>query len=115
MSAKGDRPGDLKNICLPPRCVHVRNEDLDWEIYQQLACGKARTPADFTAAGYEPDIVEASLSRLEEAMLIGRDGDAIRVLSFQESLLLCQLKHGEEDFVVENGVIRVRDGEGRKD
>jgi hypothetical protein len=91
----------------------VRDEDLDWEIYHLLLDGKVRTAADLLAAGYGESLVEASLGRLEKCLLIEREGGSVRVLSFQESLLLCQLKNEDESpLVLENGVIRVRtDGE----
>jgi hypothetical protein len=94
----------------------VRDEDLDWEIYHALLDGKVRTATGLVAAGYEGSLVEASLGRLGKAFLIEREGDSVRVLSFQESLLLCQLKNGEESpLLFENGVIRVKTGEERKD
>jgi hypothetical protein len=87
----------------------VRDEDLDWEIYHAISDGKARTVADLGAAGYDPVLVEASLCRLERSHLIERKGDAVRPLSFQEALLLCQLANDRESPVcIENGVIQVR-------
>ena len=108
-------PRSLKNISSPPRWVRVRDEDLDWEIYHALLDGKVRSASDLVAAGYEASLVEASLGRLGKALLIEREGDAVRTLSFQESLLLCQLKNEEGcPLVIENGVIRVKNGEERK-
>jgi hypothetical protein len=87
----------------------VRDEDLDWEIYHALLDGRARTAADLSAAGYDPIRVEASLCRLERYLLVERSEDAVRPLSLQESLLLCQSRNGEDcPFFVENGVIRVK-------
>jgi hypothetical protein len=94
----------------------VRDEDLDWEIYHALLDGKVRTAADLAAAGYDSPLAEASLGRLEKAFLIERRGDAVRPLSFQEALLLCRLKN-ERDCILslEDGVIRVKTGEERKE
>jgi hypothetical protein len=104
-------PRSLKNISSPPRWVRVRDEDLDWEIYHALVDETVRTIADLAAAGYDPAHVEASLGRLEKSHLIERRGDAVRPLSFKEAILLCQAKNDEScPFVVENGVIRPRNG-----
>jgi hypothetical protein len=93
----------------------MRDEDLDWEIYHALLDETARSAADLAAAGYNPALVEASLGRLEKSHLIERRGDAVRPLSFQEAILLCQATNDEIcPFVVENGVIRVRTDEERK-
>ena len=93
----------------------MRDEDLDWEIYHVLIEGKVRTAADLADAGYDPLLVEASLGRLEGALLIERKGDGIRPLSFQEAILLCQARNEEDSpLVFENGVIRVKRTEERK-
>ena len=91
----------------------MRDEDLDWELYHAVADGKARTMADLAARGHDPARVEASVGRLERAFLVERQGDSVRALSFQESILLCQLKNERgSPLVLENGVLRVkRDGE----
>jgi hypothetical protein len=94
----------------------VRDEDLDWEIYHALLEGRIRTAAELSACGYDPGLVEASLCRLEGALLIERKGDEVRPLSFQESILFCQLKNGKDSpLCLENGVIRVKTGEERKE
>jgi len=93
----------------------VRDEELDWEIYHALQDGKTWTVRDLVGMGYEPGQVEASLRRLEKALLIERTGDGARPLSFQEAVLLCQIKNESGNpLCFENGVIRVRkDGEGK--
>jgi hypothetical protein len=94
----------------------MRDEELDWEIYHALADGKARTVADLAACGYDPALAGAALARLEKAHLVECDGASVRVLSFQESLLLCQLMHEEgSPLVLGNGVIRVRTGGERRE
>jgi hypothetical protein len=93
----------------------VRDEDLDWEIYHALLDGKARTTGDLVAAGYDPLQIEGSLARLENSCLIERQGDAVRILSVQESILLCQVKNAKESpLCFENGVIRLKTEQERK-
>jgi len=91
----------------------VRDEELDWEIYHALQDGKTRTMGDLVGLGYEPAEIEASLRRLEKALLIERIGDAARPLSFQEAILLCEARNDvNSPICFENGVIRARrDGE----
>ena len=94
----------------------MRDEERDWEIYHALHDGKTRTAGDLVARGYARGDVEASLSRLEKAFLVERSGDEVRVLSFQESLLLCQMTHEEGcPLFLENGVIRARTGGERRE
>ena len=96
------------------RLVRVRDEDLDWEIYHTLLYGRARTTRDLEAAGFDPAMVDESLSRLEGALLIERRGDAVRPLTFQEAILRCRLKNEKESpLVFKDGVVRVRKEEER--
>jgi DNA-binding transcriptional ArsR family regulator len=94
----------------------VRNEELDWKIYHQLPAGGSMTVGDLVQAGYDPLTVEASLARLEEAGLIERRGETVRPLSFQEAILLCQVRNDRESpFCIENGIIRTKTGKERKE
>lgn len=105
-----------KTIWFLPRLVRVRDEDLDWEIYHRLPTGGTLTVEDLVRAGYYPSTVEASLARLEEAGLIERRGETVRALSFQEAILLCKLRNDRESpFCIENGIIRVKTAEERKE
>jgi hypothetical protein len=93
----------------------VRDGDLDWEIYHALPAGEVRTVGDLVKAGYDPAMVEVSLSRLERSCLIERTGDSVRTLSFQEAFILCCMKNDRESpFYIENGLIKLRREEGRK-
>ena len=93
----------------------MRDEEIDWAVYHALQEGKIRTVRDLEATGYNPSLIEASLSRLEKFHLVGRAGDSVKLLSFQESLLLCQAKNDETcPFIVENGIIRARPERERK-
>jgi len=93
----------------------VQDEDIDWSVYHALLDGKARTLSDLACLGYEPRLIEESVLRLEKYYLVERDGELVRVLSFRESLLLCQAKNdGTCPFIVENGIIRARSEQERK-
>ena len=93
----------------------MRDEETDWSVYHALKEGEIWTVKDLEAMGYNRSLIEASLCRLEKSHLVERKGDSVRRLSFQESLLLCQLKNDETcPFVVENGIIRTRPEQGRK-
>ena len=93
----------------------MRDEERDWEIYHAFQDGKTRTAGDLAALGYARGDVEASLSRLEKAFLVERSGDAVRVLSFQESLLLCQMANDRDSPIcIEKGVIRARQPPGQE-
>ena len=93
----------------------MRDEDLDWAIYHALPPGGTLTVGDLVRAGYDPNLIEASLSRLENSCLIERRGDSVRPLSFQEALVLCCMKNdGESPVCIEDGVIRLRPGKGEE-
>ncbi|MDD1669930.1 MAG: MarR family transcriptional regulator [Methanomicrobiales archaeon] len=93
----------------------MRDADLDWEIYHVLVDGRIRTASGLAECGYDSAAVEASLRRLERALLIERRGDEVRTLSFRESLLLCQLKNDDTSpFCLDDGIIRAKTSEERK-
>ncbi|MDD1660985.1 MAG: MarR family transcriptional regulator [Methanomicrobiales archaeon] len=92
----------------------MQDGDIDWSVYHALLDGKAGTMQDLAGMGYDPRLIEESVRRLERYYLVERSGDSLRILSFQESLLLCQAKNDETcPFVVENGVIRTRPDQGK--
>lgn len=89
----------------------MREEDLDWAVYHGIPQTGSITVGDLAAAtGFEPGAVMASLERLERYLLIRRSGEAVRLLSIQESLIECQCRHTRDDlpFVIENGVVRAK-------
>ena len=93
----------------------MQDEEIDWAVYHALLDGKARNLQDLSCVGYDPRLIEESLRRLERYYLIEREGDSVRVLSFHESLLLCQAENDEScPFIVENGIIRARTEQERK-
>jgi len=60
-----------------------------------------------TLSGLDAPEVESSLVRLQQALLIERTGDAVRALSFGESLIRTQVKYSDDlPFIIENGVIK---------
>ncbi|HQD25334.1 MULTISPECIES: hypothetical protein [Methanoculleus] len=92
----------------------MREEDLDWAVYHGIPQSGSITVEDLVATtGFEPGAVRASLERLEHYLLIRRSGEAVRLLSIEESLIECQCRHTKEDlpFVIENGVIRAKRGD----
>ncbi len=93
----------------------MRDEKIDWSVYHALLHGKVCTLQDLASIGYEPRLIEESVRRLEKYHLVERAGDAVRALSFHESLLLCQAKNDETcPFFIENGIIRARPERERK-
>ena len=93
----------------------MRDEELDWSVYHALLEGKACTLQDLAGLGYDPRFIEESVRRLEMYYLVERSGASVRVLSFQEALLLCQAKNDETcPFIVENGIVRARSEQDRE-
>jgi hypothetical protein len=89
----------------------MRDEDLDWLCYTTLSRGErsATVPELAAATGLAEDAVAAAAVRLEQALLVRCEGDRVRLLSVQESLLLCQQRYGpKQPYVIENGVVRAR-------
>lgn len=89
----------------------MRDEDIDWLCYTTLSRGRtaASVPELAALTGLAEETVAASAARLEQALLVRRTGDGIRLLSVQESMLLCQQRYGpKQPYVIENGVIRPR-------
>jgi hypothetical protein len=88
----------------------VREEDLDWAVYHGIPQTGSITVGDLAAAtGFEPGAVMASLERLERYLLIRRSGEAVRLLSVQESLIECQCRYTDDmPFFIENGVIKAK-------
>jgi len=88
----------------------MKDEDADWLIYH-LAARSPSTTADglARASGLDLPAVEKSLERLERNLLIEHREGRVRVLSINEALLLCQIKHTKDlPYTIENGVIRER-------
>jgi hypothetical protein len=57
--------------------------------------------------------VEASAARLEQRMIVEREGESLRAMTVGESLAKCQINSSESSLlIIENGVIRVRKEDG---
>lgn len=94
-------------------CVQVKNEDRDWQVYHILADDPDQDEETLSGkAGCTRDVVEASLSRLEAAFLVGKGQAGWRVLSIPETILCSQARYDTSaPFSIENGVIRLRKGQ----
>jgi hypothetical protein len=89
----------------------MRDEDIDWRCYTALSrgSGSATLTELAAAAGVSEETAALSVSRLEHALLAERKEDRVRLLSVQESLLLCQLRYAPDcPFEIVDGVIRAR-------
>ena len=77
-------------------------------IYHIIAREPGVTTENLAAAsGFDVATTESSLARLQQAFLIERNEDKVRVLSFGESLIKNQVKYSEDlPFVIENGLIK---------
>jgi hypothetical protein len=88
----------------------VKEEDADWLIYHILVKQPSISAEDLAVkSGLEPDDVGASLKRLEQYLLIDYADGKVRVLSFGEALIRCQIKYAKDlPYTIENGVIKQR-------
>jgi hypothetical protein len=88
----------------------VKEADVDWQIYHQIPQTGLVTVGDLAARNsLDPDVVEASLARLERSCLVERKGNTVRLLSFGEALIHNQVKYEKDlPFMIENGVIKER-------
>jgi hypothetical protein len=90
----------------------VKEEDADWLIYHLLVKEPSISSEGLvTASGLDPGAVDASLRRLERYLLIEQVEGTVRVLSFGEALIRCQIKYSQDlPYTMENGVIKQRKG-----
>ena len=88
----------------------MKEEDADWLIYHIIVKEPSISVDDVvTASGLDPDVVDASLKRLERYLLIERTEGKLRVLNFGEALIRCQIKDSDDlPYTFENGVIKAR-------
>jgi hypothetical protein len=88
----------------------VKDEDCDWQIYHLIPEGTATTREELgLKSGLDPEVVAASLGRLERSCLISCSGSSVRLLSFGEALIQNQFKYEKDlPYTIENGVIRAR-------
>jgi hypothetical protein len=88
----------------------VKEEDTDWLIYHLLVKDPSLTAEDLaTESRLDRCVVDASLKRLEQYLLIEPVEGHVRVLSFGEALIRCQIKYSKDlPYTMENGVIKQR-------
>jgi DNA-binding MarR family transcriptional regulator len=88
----------------------VKEEDTDWLIYHLLVKEPSISAEGLvSASGLDPSAVDASLKRLEGYLLIEQVEGKVRVLSFGEALIRCQIKYSQDlPYTMENGVIKQR-------
>ena len=88
----------------------MKQEDTDWLIYHLIPEGTPTTSAILsTRSGLDKTTVDKSLTRLEQACLIQKNGEEVRMLSFGEALIRNQAKYDDDlPFTIENGVVKAR-------
>ena len=88
----------------------MKEEDADWLLYHIIVKEPSISAEGVvTASGLDPDVVDASLKRLERYLLIERTEGKLRVLNFGEALICCQIKYSDDlPYTFENGVIKAR-------
>ena len=88
----------------------MKEEDADWVIYHLIVQEPSITVEGLiSASGLDPCVVDASLGRLEQYLLIERTKGKLRVLNFGEALIRCQIKYLQDlPYTFENGVIKER-------
>ena len=88
----------------------MRDEEFDWAIYCLISRGTATTRESINdILNLDLDTIEDSLRRLEQSLLIGREGTKLRVLSISESIVCCQAKYEKDTPIyVEDGLIKVK-------
>jgi DNA-binding MarR family transcriptional regulator len=88
----------------------VKEEDTDWLIYHLLVKEPSISAEGLvSASGLDPSAVDASLKRLEGYLLIEQVEGKVRVLSFGEAVIRCQIKYSQDlPYTMENGVIKQR-------
>jgi len=86
----------------------VKEEEIDWLIYHQIAGCNTITIDELARKNSLPeDIVGASVGRLQRHLLIESRAGAMHALSVNESLIRCQIKYDTSlPYSIENGVIK---------
>jgi hypothetical protein len=100
-----------KYILAPAQFIYVKEEDLDWLVYHLITGCNGETCAGLVrATGCPEPVIEASLNRLENYMLVEREGSWFQPLSPIEMMVKCQSRYDKNSpIVIEHGVIRARD------
>lgn len=86
----------------------MKDEHIDWLIYHLIEPTGSVALEDLTErSGLDPATVKESVLRLEKSMLIEQLKGKVRLLSFGESLIRCQVRYDPSlPYTIENGVIK---------
>lgn len=89
---------------------HQKDCDTDWALYHMLTDEKPVMIAELVKrSGWSRDVVEASLSRLENNCLIAVMGESVSLLSLSDMLMLNEMLHAPDMPVyIENRVIKAK-------
>jgi Mn-dependent DtxR family transcriptional regulator len=85
----------------------VKDEHIDWLIYHLIEpAGFATLDELACKSGLDPATVTMAVSRLERYLLVEQREGRVRMLSFGESLIRCQLRYDPDlPYTIEHGVI----------
>jgi Mn-dependent DtxR family transcriptional regulator len=86
----------------------VKDEHIDWLIYHLIG-PKGSVTFDELAqkSGLDPATVTMSILRLEKNLLVEQCESRVRMLSFGESLIQCQVRYDPNlPYTIEHGIIR---------
>ena len=88
----------------------TRESTTDWDLYHMLTEDKPVMISELVErSGWNRDVVEASLSRLEDACLIAVMGESVSLLSLSDMLMLNEMMNAPDMPVyIENGVIKAK-------
>ncbi|WAC04034.1 MAG: MarR family transcriptional regulator [Methanoregula sp.] len=86
----------------------MKDEHIDWLIYHLIEpMGPVTVEELAKKSGLDPATVEKSILRLENDLLVEQYKGRIRLLSFGESLIRCQVRYDPAlPYTIENGVIK---------
>lgn len=87
-------------------------EETDWKIFHLVPENKPVTITGLCElTGFDRDVVEASLARLESACLLAVIGEEVHAMSIQDFLFAKEVERsmsGDSFLEIENGIIKVR-------
>lgn len=106
--------GTINNIWRCAESIQVKDEEIDWLIYHQIAGCDSMTIGELARKNSLPErSVRASLDRLERNLLVEQKQGTVHALSVNESLFRCHVKYDTSlPYTIENGVIKEKKREG---
>ena len=86
----------------------MKDEHIDWLIYHLIEPTGSVTLEEIAhKSGLDPATVTMSILRLEKNLLVEQCEGGVRMLSFGESLIWCQVRYDPDlPYTIEHGVIR---------